>query len=1103
MKNLLLLIAAVFLCSGFIPQKSFAQKTSERKIPVEIRSGKMLKNQENRNRSSKRKINAVSNSKRKKNTSSKRGSYLLSEDFESGIVPPADWSSEGTWDSYAVSAYGNGDYSAFYENYFCPPNNALTTPYFNPSGGDDTLIFDIAYASYLDGEDSTTYTDAMTIYYSTDDGKTYTTLILLPGDSMKTSPARNDYFVPVNEEWKQLKFVLPAGTNRIQFYPESACGNNLFIDNVIISSSDVVSFADAEVERAWAKGKLPLFWGVPDTIMASIKNTGNVALSNLKVYLNVTGAYNLSDSAEIPVLSPGSSVVVSFRGIIPVISGYSNVSITIPADDDNGNNQKTTYTQSNLTSYSYVDSNCCNSGAGFGGEAFFLTRYRMNNTGQVRKVNVKIYNDPINIGQVIYGVVMDQNGVLTGRSQNYQIKNSDLGNYKTFDITDPKPFVTSNSDFYVGLAQPQVAGPNTFFVPQQMDVLPPARPLTNYSSNIVPVGTAVGNLGEFPVSYGFNWAIQCEIGSQLTTDAGVANLGLTYDQYFTSATFNPVGKVFNAGTGSATFTVNRKITPGGYTSTKSVTGLASGSAANVTFDPWTFTSGTVYTIRDSVILAGDGNISNNSMSNIITPRIAKQLAVLWQTTNDKDSLVRAIIADGRYAGNYDTIPMYYTGSYRPWKILFSTFKDGGNWASSVRDSLKSFIDNSTAGNKKTLVVFGNKIDLINDPNIAPYGTEVADTIFYRQYLKSFTFGTNWPASIPSSQNKFRGIGFFDGISQDSVSDPGTPGLIRPANGSSAAFKPMSVSGNDNDSCNAVSFAGANYNTFFMTNEFSSLRSTGVSPTVNIMGPVRVYTKIIDWIQSVNTGAKALDLTVQLEGFYNSVSNTMISDTMRVYLRSSVNPFPKVDSAKAYLNAAGQGSFIFNNISNGTPYYIQLKHRSGLETWSKTTQSFSSNHLTYNFTSDSAKSFGNNMKKQGSKWVVYGGDVNQDGFVDLTDVIAINNNANVFTTGYIKTDVNGDNFTDLTDVILAYNNSSIFAQRKTPLSEPQLLAEKKNEQDLSVQNPAAQNSEYISEETGTDHEIYDRFKNEHNRQSIIPELIYFNKGNSKSIIKGRK
>ena len=247
MKKLLILFTAILLCCSFNPQSSFAQKSTAKIFPESIRSGRMQKINDDRKKSVAQKTNV--NNKKKKDKSSKRGSYLLSEDFESGIVPPGDWSSEGTWDSYSVSAYGNGDYSAFYEIYYCPSNY----------GGEDTLIFDIAYATYLDVEDSTSYTDAMTIYYSTDNGKTYFTLIYLPGDSMKTAPATNSYFVPVNEQWKSLRFVLPAGTNRIQFYPESGCGNNLFLDNVIVSSSDAVSFTDAEVEQAWAKGKLPLF----------------------------------------------------------------------------------------------------------------------------------------------------------------------------------------------------------------------------------------------------------------------------------------------------------------------------------------------------------------------------------------------------------------------------------------------------------------------------------------------------------------------------------------------------------------------------------------------------------------------------------------------------------------------------------------------------------------------------------------------------------------------------------------------------------------------------------------------------------------------------
>jgi hypothetical protein len=108
------------------------------------------------------------------------------------------------------------------------------------------------------------------------------------------------------------------------------------------------------------------------------------------------------------------------------------------------------------------------------------------------------------------------------------------------------------------------------------------------------------------------------------------------------------------------------------------------------------------------------------------------------------------------------------------------------------------------------------------------------------------------------------------------------------------------------------------------------------------------------------------------------SKSIIGDTVRVYLRNSTNPFAIVDSPKGYLNASGISSFIFNNASNGVNYYLHIKHRNALETWSKTTQVFSSNHLSYNFTTASTKAYGDNMKQQGSKWVFFGGDVNHDG-----------------------------------------------------------------------------------------------------------------------------
>ncbi|MEZ4689634.1 MAG: hypothetical protein R3A12_05405 [Ignavibacteria bacterium] len=57
--------------------------------------------------------------------------------------------------------------------------------------------------------------------------------------------------------------------------------------------------------------------------------------------------------------------------------------------------------------------------------------------------------------------------------------------------------------------------------------------------------------------------------------------------------------------------------------------------------------------------------------------------------------------------------------------------------------------------------------------------------------------------------------------------------------------------------------------------------------------------------------------------------------------------------------------------------------------------------------------------------------NQDGIVDASDLININNDAVLFTTGYKVTDITGNNVTDLSDIVLCMNNSSIFVSKITP------------------------------------------------------------------------
>ncbi len=176
------------------------------------------------------------------------------------------------------------------------------------------------------------------------------------------------------------------------------------------------------------------------------------------------------------------------------------------------------------------------------------------------------------------------------------------------------------------------------------------------------------------------------------------------------------------------------------------------------------------------------------------------------------------------------------------------------------------------------------------------------------------------------------------------------------------------------------------------------------------------------------------LTGFIEGFYNSSSDKMISDTAGVYLRNSFSPYSIIDSSRSKLDSSGNGRFYFSSINNGINYYIVLKHRNSIETWSSIGLSFTSGLMSYDFTPASDKAYGNNQIQIDTsplRFAVYSGDINQDGSVNLTDVVSAYNGSSNFVTGYVAEDVNGDNIVDLADVVITYNNSGNFVSLVRP------------------------------------------------------------------------
>jgi hypothetical protein len=103
------------------------------------------------------------------------------------------------------------------------------------------------------------------------------------------------------------------------------------------------------------------------------------------------------------------------------------------------------------------------------------------------------------------------------------------------------------------------------------------------------------------------------------------------------------------------------------------------------------------------------------------------------------------------------------------------------------------------------------------------------------------------------------------------------------------------------------------------------------------------------------------------------------------------------------------------------YYITIKHRNSLETTSATAVDFSGTTVSHSF-ADPGNVFGSNLGLTVDlNYVIYAGDVNQDGSIDTGDYIDIDNDSFNYLAGYNPSDVNGDGSTDSGDYISIDNN----------------------------------------------------------------------------------
>lgn len=254
---------------------------------------------------------------------------------------------------------------------------------------------------------------------------------------------------------------------------------------------------DVNIIDVYTLGKLPLTFGTPHIITARVANSGDNPWTNVNVTLNVTGANTFTDVQTLS-LTPGNSTIVSFAAFTPASLGANTITVSVPNDDNNSNNSKTYAQTVNTGTMAFANTGAMPGSIGFNtGSGLLACRYTVNGTAYINAVNAFISNTATNVGNTMYGVVLNSAGAIIAQSNNFVIANADLGTIKSFPIVVP-PSVT-NADVYIAIAQTANAVTGYFPIGTQVEATP-TRANAYFSFGLAGgVATNYNNLGRFAI----------------------------------------------------------------------------------------------------------------------------------------------------------------------------------------------------------------------------------------------------------------------------------------------------------------------------------------------------------------------------------------------------------------------------------------------------------------------------------------------------------------------------------------------------------------------------------------------------------------------------
>ncbi len=209
---------------------------------------------------------------------------------------------------------------------------------------------------------------------------------------------------------------------------------------------------------------------------------------------------------------------------------------------------------------------------------------------------------------------------------------------------------------------------------------------------------------------------------------------------------------------------------------------------------------------------------------------------------------------------------------------------------------------------------------------------------------------------------------------------------------------------------------------------------GTTNRIMVKGSNHIFFDVSNANFTISPLPNTVSLKVFIEGYYDSTTHRMTTVKSNQGIGSGTIEVADIDvslhhatthalvaSATTILSTNGTAVCSFTSAPSGS-YYLAIKHRNAIETWSATPIAVGTAMASYDFTTSASQAFGSNLNQvESNVWGVYSGDINQDGVIDGSDSTDLINDIAIVAFGNLVTDLNGDGVVDLSDVTFFYNN----------------------------------------------------------------------------------